>query len=148
MSSWMCQLLSKCLLFGKSINYCCTLSLWWQNNRNSEAQSVFCSLRWMDGWSEKPKRAGVLAPGAPAGIPAPTKNVTLFYVCFGPLQQKEGSSVPADRQALWKFDCNAPPSPSLFRGIVCCSCEICIYSQNKKNVCGLTFCTCCFVNVQ
>lgn len=27
--------------FWKSINYCCTLLLWWQNNRKYEAQSVF-----------------------------------------------------------------------------------------------------------
>lgn len=44
--------------FWKSINYCCTLLLWWQNNRNSEAQSVFCWLRQTEGRREKPKTSG------------------------------------------------------------------------------------------
>lgn len=99
-----------------------------------------------DGWSEKPKRAGSslsegrLCPSAPLGSlhPRSPLRMSLFSMFALVLCSKKGSSVPADRQALWKFDCNAPPtSPSLFRGIVCCSCDI--LRKQKKDVCGLTF---------
>lgn len=51
--------LSKCILFfWKSINYCCTLLLWWQNNR--KAQSVFAGCK---GGGRKSQNEWVLAPG-------------------------------------------------------------------------------------
>ncbi len=50
--------LSKCKPFWKSINYCCTLLLWWQNNRKYEAQSVFA-----ERGGQKSQNERVLTPG-------------------------------------------------------------------------------------
>ena len=158
-ANFFCQDVS---FFWKSINYCCTLLLWWQNNRKYEAQSVSAGREGGGGcWETKTSGFSLLEgrvclSASPPGslLLSSAKNVILFYVSLGfsAAAAASRSGVPADRQALWKFDCNPsrsslPPPPELVqlreRSLQLWQ-EICKYSfQNKQKKCMWAdfFCT-------
>lgn len=125
--------------FWKSINYCCTLLLWWQNNRKYEAQSVFAG--WEGRW-EKPKRAGSCSwkDASPPGSLHPCSPLRMSYFSMFPLVSLQ-SSVPVCQQTdrLYESLIVTAPAPLLSLllfvwGTVCCSCEIKFaYTPSKTN---------------
>lgn len=107
--------------FWKSINYCCTLLLWWPNNRKYEAQSVF--VGW-EGRSEKPKRAGSRSRKDASAWPGslhPCSPLRMSYFSMFPLVSLQ-QNVPVCQQTdrLYKSLIVTPllsPSPCSSEGL-------------------------------
>lgn len=142
----MCQLFfSKCILFGKSINYCCTLVVMAKQQKIWSTKCVFWS-RMRGGGVRKTKTSWVSLPDGhlrPPALPHQDPcchvvryecHIFLCFLWFLCCKVFHSADRLTDRQTLWKFDCN--PSASLLSvwEAVCCICQMkCQYTPSKTN---------------